>query len=230
MAIYAIIILQSNIRRNDLLMSEKSSLFKKIGQVRAKVGDVPKTGYNSFQNYPYHTESDILGAVKPLMAEAGLSLIPSLDWDHAAVAGVPVIHNGDIVTVLTKYTIVDNDTGETFECYWSGAGQDKGDKGINKAFTSSGKYFMIKLFGIAEEEDADKEGPTSNAASSRTTSAANRTTAPATRPAAAPAAASTAGKAVCVLCKEEVPSSVANFSEKKFGTIYCFECQKKVAK
>lgn len=202
------------------------NLYKKLALVKKKLGDVPKTGWNDFQNYAYHTESDVLSALKPLLDEVGLDIIPSLDWDHSDKLP-PIYREGDITTVLTKYTIVDSDTGENFVCYWAGQGQDKADKGGNKAFTSAGKYFLIKLFRIATDEDADKEGAVNTPPARTSTVAAQNARGHAS--AAAPFSPVTSGD-TCKSCGKSVPPGVASFSKNKHGDIYCMDCQKKVAK
>lgn len=204
------------------------NLYKKLAAIKKKLGDVPKTGFNSFQNYPYHTESDVLGALKPLLDEYGVDVIPSLDWDHSDKMP-PIFHDGDITTVLTKYTIVDSETGENIVCYWAGQGQDKSDKGANKAFTSAGKYFLIKLFRIATDEDADKEGIPS--APARTAPVQQQPTYNVRGQVSSPPPTTPSPSGhVCKKCGKSVPQGVANFSINKFGDIYCMDCQKIVAK
>ena len=50
----------------------RASLYAKMAQVLAGITRIPKLGYNENFNYAFATESDIVDAVRGLMAEAGL--------------------------------------------------------------------------------------------------------------------------------------------------------------
>ena len=46
-------------------------LIEKLSKIQSKL-KAPKSQYNKFGNYAYRNQEDILEAVKPLLAEAGL--------------------------------------------------------------------------------------------------------------------------------------------------------------
>jgi hypothetical protein len=203
-------------------------LYEKLRKIQDEVANVEKTGYNNFQNYYYHTEADILNALKPLLKKYGLVIIPSLDWDHANILGAPATMVNDISLVYTKYTVVDTEAGEKEIIYWYGQGQDKGDKGANKAFTAAGKYAMIKLFQIASDEDADAEGAPAKAAVPAKQVAVKpvKPAAPAVNPNKPAAPIGPVEK--CEECAAECKGGVAAFSKKEFGGhVYCMACQNK---
>lgn len=197
----------------------------------AEIKDVPKTGFNANQNYPYHKEGDIIGAIKPLLVKYGVVITPSLSWDN----GPAVTKDGNLTTVYTKYTITDVETGESEIEYWGGQGADNQDKGMNKAFTASGKYFLIKYFQLESDEDADAgEAPTTAPKQASRTVAPPPPQAPSNRELREnqiPKVSSTGNSnfVVCESCNERnVPPGVANFSKNNFnGHIYCMPCQKK---
>jgi hypothetical protein len=61
------------------------------------------------------------------------------------------------------YTFEDVATGEQLTIHWLGAGQDKGDKGVYKAYTGALKFFLINFFQVQvgdapEPEATDADG------------------------------------------------------------------------
>src|SRR5512146_520959 len=53
-------------------------LVAKLAAVMGMVGYVPKTGYNDFFRYKYVQESDLVGVIRPLLANAGIMIIPDV--------------------------------------------------------------------------------------------------------------------------------------------------------
>lgn len=124
--------------------------------VMGAVGYVQKKGKNTFQNYKYAGEGNLLEVLRPAMVENGLLLIPS----HRTVA--PIDENG-ITLACVEYTLAHKDGDvwpEKIVVY--GAGGDKnskgvGDKGLYKALTGANKYLLFKLFQIETGDDPEKE-------------------------------------------------------------------------
>ena len=50
------------------------------------------------------------------------------------------------------------DTGEKLECLWAANGQNDWDKGAGSAYTYGERYFLLKFFHIATDED-DVDNP-----------------------------------------------------------------------
>jgi hypothetical protein len=121
-------------------------LVRKLAEVMAEVGRVPKSGYNDFHKYHYVTEADLVEAVREKLAARNVVLIPSAE---------SVEQHGNVSHVRMTFTFMDGDTGETFQSSWFGSGEDKGDKGIYKAFTGGLKYFLMKSFLIATGDDPE---------------------------------------------------------------------------
>jgi len=128
-----------------------------LNAVMAQVGYVQKKGKNSFQNYKYAGEGNLLEALRPAMVEAGLILIPS----HRNVSEIDA--NG-ITTVVVDYTLAhkDGDVWPEKITAW-GTGGDRnskggvGDKGLYKALTGANKYLLFKLFQIETGDDPEKD-------------------------------------------------------------------------
>jgi hypothetical protein len=128
-----------------------------LHEVMSKVGYVQKTGRNSFHNYRYAGEADLLAVLRPAMVEAGLLLIPSV-VDHS-----PIDEHGN-KDVVIEYTLAHKD-GDVWphKVRAIGTGNDKnkngvGDKGTYKALTGANKYLLFKLFQIETGDDPEKDG------------------------------------------------------------------------
>jgi hypothetical protein len=128
-----------------------------LHEVMSKVGYVQKTGRNSFHNYRYAGEADLLAVLRPAMVDAGLLLIPSV-VDHS-----PIDEHGN-KDVVIEYTLAHRD-GDVWphKVRAIGTGNDKnkngvGDKGTYKALTGANKYLLFKLFQIETGDDPEKDG------------------------------------------------------------------------
>lgn len=136
------------------------SIYKKLLAAQKAVGYVAKNGKNTFQNYEYATESDIIDAVKSAYLDAGLVVITSTDSEigHFEASGA----RGERYTcrwakVRLSYEVVDADTGDKITGAFDGYAEDKGDKAIYKATTGANKYFLMKCFGVATGDDPENE-------------------------------------------------------------------------
>lgn len=122
------------------------SIFTKIAKVMSEVSRVPKNGYNSFHKYNYATESDLTESIRSLLFDAKLAFFSSvLEQDR----------NGEFTKVKMEFTLADTETGETIKSVYWGEGQDKGDKGLYKAYTGATKYFLMKTFLIPTGDDPE---------------------------------------------------------------------------
>lgn len=141
-------------------------IYAKIAQVMARVETIPKSGYNSYHSYPYATETDVLNAIRPLMVEAGLVLIPmaaEAQTSPSAGAEDKGKSGHDVTTVKMRFILADAESGETIEGPWLGQGQDTQDKGVYKAITGGHKYLLMKLFQVPTGDDPERDSPPSKA-------------------------------------------------------------------
>ncbi len=133
-----------------------AKILASLHAVMGAVGYVQKKGKNTFQNYKYAGEGNLLEVLRPAMVENGLLLIPS----HRQIN--PIDENG-ITLACVEYTLAHKDGDvwpEKIVVY--GAGGDKnskgvGDKGLYKALTGANKYLLFKLFQIETGDDPEKE-------------------------------------------------------------------------
>ena len=144
---------------------EKLNLYQKLHKVQSKVIGLGKD--KDGQNFKYVSGTKVLDAIKPIMNELGLLLkmevlsidnqrndyTTSLKQDTQTKewAGKP---KSEILSkVMMKFTWIDVETGEKDECLWGANGQNDWDKGVGSAMTYAERYFLLKYFQIATDED-----------------------------------------------------------------------------
>ena len=141
------------------------SIYKKLHKIQAHILGLRKD--KDGNNYRYVTGDKLLGYVKPLMNELGLILkqeIISIDNErqnyHTSFSydketktwnGKP---KSEILSkVMMRFTWVDVETGEKDENLFGANGQNDWDKGVGSALTYGERYFLLKFFHIATDED-----------------------------------------------------------------------------
>lgn len=129
----------------------KKTIYAKIAKVMSQVERVPKNGYNNFHKYHYATESDLNEAIRPILHDAGLAFFSNV---------VEQERDGEFTKVKMEFTLADVETGETLTSTFWGEGQDKGDKGLYKAYTGATKYFLMKTFLIPTGDDPEQDSQT----------------------------------------------------------------------
>ena len=173
----------------------KSALALKLAKILGDVGKVPKSGHNSFHNYDYVTENDLVYAVRSKLADAGIFVFTSIESQTNQIIE-SVNKQGEtsktlLTSITTKHTFVDGDTGEEFSVLSQGQGADNGDKGGYKAITGAMKYFLYKCFMIPTGDDPERDEDMDKRTSGSTGSAERLAPAPARSPSAsAPASRS----------------------------------------
>lgn len=107
-------------------------------------------------NYKYVTGDKVLGEIKPLMNELGLLLkqevlsIENTRQDYTTKNG----SKSEILSkVMMRFTWIDTETGEKDENLFGANGQNDFDKGCGSAYTYAERYFLLKYFHIATDED-----------------------------------------------------------------------------
>jgi hypothetical protein len=122
------------------------ALVNKMVRIMADTKRIAKNGTNSFHNYQYVTEADVMESVRETLAKHNVFIFSSVEGSQ---------RDGDMTSVVMRHTFVDGDTGETFEVKSLGQGQDKSDKGANKAITASMKYMLLKNLLISTGDDPE---------------------------------------------------------------------------
>jgi hypothetical protein len=127
-----------------------AKLYTKILNVTSEVSKIPKNGWNDFHKYAFATESDVLEGIRPLLKKQKLAIRPNL---------VSHYKDGQATFVEMDFYIVDAETGYMEVSRFKGEAQDKGDKGIYKAYTGCQKYFIMKTFNVETGDDPENESP-----------------------------------------------------------------------
>lgn len=141
------------------------NIYKKIHEIQKAVSGLKKD--TQAFGYDYVSGTKILSFIKPLMDKQGLLLkqeILSIDnqrQDYKAKSG----EKSEILTkVMMKFTWVDVETGEKDINSFGANGQNGWDKGVGSALTYAERYFLLKYFHIAtDEDDIDQPKPTPKA-------------------------------------------------------------------
>lgn len=142
-------------------LDPRRGLTTKLSEILGIVGRLEKKGENKSQGYRFAREGDLVDMIRPLLAERHLFL-------HQSVANHEIrelyVSRGGATMWLTilhvEFWWADGDTdsvpmnGRTI-CI--GYGADSGDKGVYKALTGAGKYFLMKTFLISTGDDPEAD-------------------------------------------------------------------------
>lgn len=133
---------------------EKLNLYQKLLHIQTKINGLGKD--KSTYNYKYVTGDKVLGEIKPLMNELGLILkqevisIENSRQDYNTKSGA----KSEILSkVMMQFTWIDCATGEKDVNSFGANGQNDWEKGLGSALTYAERYFLLKYFHIATDED-----------------------------------------------------------------------------
>ena len=129
-------------------------IYQKLLSIQQKINGLGKD--KSTYNYKYVTGDKLLGEIKPMMNNLGLLLkqevlsIENTRQDYATAKG----NKSEILSkVMMKFTWIDTETGEKDENLFGANGQNDWEKGLGSALTYAERYFLLKYFHIATDED-----------------------------------------------------------------------------
>ena len=130
------------------------SIYKKLHKSQSAILGLGKDKKGN--NYEYVTGNKVLSEIKPLMNDLGLLLkqevisIDNVRQDYATRNGNKSEINSK---VMMRFTWIDIETGEKDENLFGANGQNDWDKGVGSALTYGERYFLLKFFHIATDED-----------------------------------------------------------------------------
>lgn len=140
-------------------MESNLTLYQKLHKIQEAVMGLGKD--KAANTYRYVTGDKVLGEIKPLMNKYGLILkqevlsIENTRQDY--LIGVKTDKEKPKFEILSKlmmrFTWVDVDTGDKDENLFGANGQNDWDKGVGSALTYAERYFLLKFFHIATDED-----------------------------------------------------------------------------
>lgn len=139
---------------------KKQTVFLKIANIMGDLDRIPKSGYNKAHDYNYVTESDVVGAVRPLMAKQKLIMMPSIKTYKQE--DVPTKYSKLYMgTVEIEWIVRDAESYEQVKFTMIGKGTDTLEKDIYKAISGNKKYALISLFMIDSGDDPERnDSPT----------------------------------------------------------------------
>lgn len=133
----------------------KLNLYQKLLEIQKEVIGLGKDGTGN--SYKYVTGTKVLNAIKPLMNKYGLLLkteVLSIENTRQDYATRSNPNKSEILSkLMMRFTWIDTDTGERDENLFGANGQNDWDKGTGSAITYASRYFMLKFFHIATDED-----------------------------------------------------------------------------
>lgn len=147
--------------------TKKTNIYQKLLTIQKQVKGLSKD--KKSHNYDYVTGNKLLSFIKPLMDEQGLILKQEvLDientrqdyevWDKwkdngDGTKGGWKPKNEVLSKVMMRFTWIDCETGEKDENLFGANGQNDWEKGLGSALTYAERYFLLKFFHIATDED-----------------------------------------------------------------------------
>jgi ERF superfamily len=138
------------------------NIYQKLIEVRRAVPYLKKEAEG--KQYKYTGSSQVLASVRSKMDELGLLLIPRIVDKKLSESQIEFKDTTGNVTkrtttyftelIMTMTWVNADKPDETIECPWYGQGVDiAGEKGVGKALTYAEKYFILKQFNIATDND-----------------------------------------------------------------------------
>jgi hypothetical protein len=134
------------------------SVYKKMHQVQAATRSLAANteGQTGAARYNYVSGAKLLGVIRPLMDKLGLILTQEV----VDIKNEPISYmtkNGEKTEMFTtahiRFTWVDTDDGSQVVNDFFANGMNAWDKGLGSALTYAERYYLMKTFHIATDED-----------------------------------------------------------------------------
>lgn len=131
------------------------NIYKKLLAIQTELKGLSKDK-KSF-NYDYVTGNKLLSFIKPIMNQQGLLLkqeTTSVETERIQYKTAKGVEKDEILyKVWYKFTWIDTDTGDKDENTFFASGMNEFEKGLGSSLTYSERYFILKYFHIATDED-----------------------------------------------------------------------------
>lgn len=137
------------------------NLLQKLHDIQEKVSGLgkdkdTKSQYNP-NGFKYVTGDKVISAIKPLMNHHKIILKQEvIRMENQPITYVNSKGNNktEVLTSMHfKFTWIDTESGEREECLFAANGMNEFDKSAGAALTYSQRYFLLKFFLIATDED-----------------------------------------------------------------------------
>ena len=131
------------------------NIYKKLLAVQKELKGLSKDK-KSF-NYDYVTGNKLLGFIKPIMNEQELILkqeVTKVETERIQYKTSKGAEKDEVLyKVWQKFTWIDIETGDKDENEFFSSGMNEFEKGLGSALTYAERYFLLKYFHIATDED-----------------------------------------------------------------------------
>lgn len=135
--------------------NEERKLLLKLSTILGEVGAIPKTGFNKFHGYHYHSEADVNSAFQKLFHNHKIMFSASMVSSEMRETTTRNGNTEFIYKANMRFTFFDAETGESLTGCMSGEGQDNGDKALYKSISGTQKYILMKTFMITDHNDPE---------------------------------------------------------------------------
>ena len=134
------------------------SVYKKMHQVQAATRSLAANteGQTGGAKYSYVSGAKLLGVIRPLMDKLGLILTQEV----VEIKNEPITYmtrNGEKTEMFTtahiRFTWVDTEDGSQVVNDFFANGMNAWEKGLGSALTYAERYYLMKTFHIATDED-----------------------------------------------------------------------------
>ncbi len=134
------------------------SVYKKLHQLQAATRSLAANaqGQTGAARYNYVSGAKLLGVIRPKMDELGLIL----SQEVAGIVNTPITYStskGEKTEMFTslhlRFTWIDTEDGSTLVNDFYANGMNAWDKGLGSALTYGERYYLMKTFHIATDED-----------------------------------------------------------------------------
>lgn len=136
--------------------------YLRLAEVQGELERIGKTGVNKEQGYKFVEEAAIMDAVKPLLTERGIFMTMKQVAGSQKIEQVTYGKNDTRAfraDVDMELMLIDGYDPTVREVYAAHAyALDAGDKALQKALTSAGKYAVLRAFMISTGADLDNDG------------------------------------------------------------------------
>lgn len=142
-------------------------LLRKLALIMQELDWVEKRGHNDHFHYDYATESDIMAAIRPRLAQNLIFVQTLVEKDERIKTGRQDKSGKDVTLcrVQLLHIFTDTESGETMDAIGVGFSLEADDdKAFYKAYTGAMKYSFAKLFLISTGDDPEKNTPEERAA------------------------------------------------------------------
>jgi hypothetical protein len=137
------------------MAAAKLNLYQKLLEIQKEVIGLGKDATGN--NYKYVSGDKLLTTVKPLMNKYGIILkseILSIENTRIDYATRSNPNKTEILSkLMMRFTWVDVETGDKDENLFGANGQNDFDKGVGSGISYGHRYFILKYFCIATDED-----------------------------------------------------------------------------